>query len=130
MKIVISPGAWRTVSAPSLLLLGALAASGQVVLAPSSPQIGSSNPATAEPPIPRPHTQPCVVQLFSNLAFADFTPKTFSYSPPSVCAGPWEKVVFTADFTVSAGRQFDRTAAFYLAGVYCAPKQVKASPSS
>ena len=114
MKIVISPGAWRTVSAPSLLLLGALAASGQVVLAPSSPQIGSSNPATAEPPVPRPHTQPCVVQLFSNLAFADFTPKTFSYSPPSACAGPWEKVVFTADFTVSAGRQFDRTAAFYL----------------
>ena len=30
------------------------------------------------------------------------------------CPGPWAKVVFTADFTVTAGRQFDRTAAFYL----------------
>jgi hypothetical protein len=24
--------------------------------------------------VPRPHTHPCVVQLFENLAFADFTP--------------------------------------------------------
>jgi len=27
-------------------------------------------------------------------------------------SGPWAKVVFTADFTVTAGRQYDRTAAF------------------
>ena len=78
------------------------------------PQIGSSNPITAEPPVARPHTHPCVVQLFNNLAFADFTPKVFNYTPPSACPGPWAKVVFTADFTVTAGRQFDRTAAFYL----------------
>jgi hypothetical protein len=44
------------------------------------------------------------VQLFENLRFADFTPKTFGYAPPSGCT----------DFTVTAGRQFDRTAAFYL----------------
>ena len=86
----------------------------QVVIAPSTPQIGSSNPVTAEPPVPRPNTTPCVVQLFTNLAFADFTPKVFSYTPPSSCPGPWAKVVFTADFTVQSGRQFDRTASFYL----------------
>jgi len=86
----------------------------QVVVVPPAPQIGSSNPITAEPPVQRPHTHPCVVQLFDNLAFADFTPKVFNYTPPSACLGPWAKVVFTADFTVTAGRQFDRTAAFYL----------------
>ena len=86
----------------------------QVVIVPPTPQIGSSNPITAEPPVMRPHTTPCVVTLFQNLAFADFTPKTFSYAPPAACPKPWAKVVFSADFTVSAGRQFDRTAAFYL----------------
>ena len=87
----------------------------QVVVAPTTPQIGSSNPVTAEPAVTRPHTKPCVVELFQNLEFADFTPKTYGYTPPAACPGPWAKVVFTADFTVTAGRQFDRTASFYLA---------------
>jgi hypothetical protein len=96
------------------LLIGAASVQAQVVPVPPSPQIGSSNPVTAEPPVPRPHTSPCVVQLFQNLLFADFNPKTFNYTPPVGCPAPWAKVVFTADFTVTAGRQFDRTAAFYL----------------
>lgn len=95
-----------------LLPVGLLSA--QVVTVPTTPQIGSSNPVTAAPLVSRPSTQPCVVQLFSNLEFADFTPKVFSYTPPANCPGPWAKVVFTADFTVTMGRQFDRTAAFYL----------------
>jgi len=95
--------------------IAAIAVHAQVVLAPSAPQIGSSNPVTAEPLVTRPHTSPCLVNLFQNLAFADFTPKTYSYTPPAGCPGPWSKVVFTADLTVTAGRQFDRTAAFYLA---------------
>jgi peptide N-acetyl-beta-D-glucosaminyl asparaginase amidase A len=89
----------------------------QVVLAPSTPQVGSSNTVTADPPVPRPRTTPCTVQLFQNLEFADFNIKPFSYSPPPGCPGPWAKVVFTADFTVTAGRQFDRTAKFFLGGV-------------
>jgi Peptide N-acetyl-beta-D-glucosaminyl asparaginase amidase A len=104
----------RLATTACLLLAGAGIAGAQVVLAPPSPQIGSSNPVTAEPPVARPHTEPCVVQLFQNLEFADFTPKVFSYAPPAACPAPWAKVVFTADFTVTAGRQFDRTAAFYL----------------
>ena len=103
------------------LLIGAAALSAaaftvhaQVVIAPSTPQIGSSNPVTAEPAVTRPRTAPCVVTLFQNLEFADYTPKTYSYAPPASCPGPWSKVVFTADFTVTAGRQYDRSAAFYL----------------
>jgi hypothetical protein len=98
----------------AFLLVSVSAVGAQVVIPPSTPQIGSSNPVTAEPPVPRPHTKPCVVQLFENLQFADFNLKSFNYTPPAACPGPWAKVVFTADFTVTAGRQFDRTAAFYL----------------
>jgi hypothetical protein len=85
----------------------------QVVLT-HGPQIGSSNPITADPPVERPHTTPCTVQLFTNEQFADFNVKDFNYAPPSECHGPWAKVVFSADFTVTAGRQFDRTAQFLI----------------
>lgn len=89
-------------------------ASSQVVLAPATPQIGSSNPVSAQPLVPRPTTKPCTVKLFTSLAFEGFTPASFNYTPPAGCPGPWAKVVFTADFTVTAGVQYDRTAAFYL----------------
>jgi hypothetical protein len=79
--------------------------------------VGSSNTATADPTVPRPHTTPCTVQLFSNLAFADFSPKPFTYAPPAACPGPWAKVVLEADFSVTAGRQFDRTAEIALGHV-------------
>src|SRR5689334_15723552 len=78
--------------------------------------IGSANTAFADPPVPRPKTTPCVVQLFSNIAFADFSPKSFTFNPPT-CQGPWAKVVLTADFSVEAGRQFDRTAEIWIGGV-------------
>ncbi|HWX92717.1 MAG TPA: peptide-N4-asparagine amidase [Terriglobales bacterium] len=80
------------------------------VCAAQSFQIGSSNTVTADPPVPRPHTTPCVVPLFTGLQFIDFSVPTYQYSPPADCPGPWKKVVFTADFSVTAGRQFDRTA--------------------
>ena len=115
MKMTCFPFIGRTALTAAFLSIAAAAvASAQVVVVPTTPQIGSSNPITAAPLVPRPNSNPCVVPLFTNLAFANFTPKTFSYAPPSSCPGPWAKVVFTADFTVSAGRQFDRTAAFYL----------------
>ena len=91
-------------------------AQAQVVLAPSTPQIGSSNPVTAEPLVSRPPTKPCTVALLREAEFANFTPNTITYTPPTACPGPWAKVVLTADITVTAGRQFDRTAEFILGG--------------
>lgn len=95
-------------------LLALTAALPAQVVVTHGPQIGSSNPITADPPVTTPHTKPCTVQLFTNLAFADFNTKDFNYAPPSDCHGPWAKVVFSADFTVTAGRQFDRTAQFLI----------------
>ena len=95
------------------LLAFATAGSAQVVVT-NGPVIGSSNPITADPPVTRPHTTPCTVQLFTNEQFADFNIKDFNYAPPAECHGPWSKVVFSADFTVTAGRQFDRTAQFLI----------------
>ncbi len=90
----------------------------QVVPVPPTPQVGSSNPVSPEPLVSRPGTTPCSVPLFTNLQFADYGTKPITYTPPtgSACAGPWSKVVLTADFTVTAGRQFDRTAKFFLGG--------------
>ncbi len=87
----------------------------QVVLAPVTPQIGSSNPVSSEPNVKRPPTTPCTVTLFSNEEFGDYSAHSFPYAPPS-CKGPYAKIVLTGDFTVSAGRQYDRTAELYIGG--------------
>jgi hypothetical protein len=78
--------------------------------------IGSPNVAVADPLVPRPPGTPCVVNLFTNQQFADFNSKPFTYTPPANCPGPWQKVVLAADYNVSAGRQFDRTAEIWLGG--------------
>jgi hypothetical protein len=77
--------------------------------------VGSANTAVADPTIPRPDTNPCTVTLFTDVRFADFSPKDFAYAPS--CSGPWEKVVLEADFSIEAGRQFDRTANLWIGGV-------------
>jgi hypothetical protein len=73
-------------------------------------QISSSNTVTADPLVPRPHEKPCIVQLFSGFQFVNFNIQSYQFAPPAGCPGPWEKVVFTADFNETAGTQFDRTA--------------------
>jgi len=84
------------------------------VLAAAQLQIGSGNTALADPPVPRPATAPCVVTLFSGYKFADFNAKSFAYTPPADCPAPWAKVILTADFSVTPGRQFDRTANIWI----------------
>ena len=95
-------------------MLAATAISAQPIPPPGL-VIGSGNTATADPPVARPNTTPCVVTLFNNFAFADFSPKPFSFTP--ACPGPWAKVVLNADFSIQAGRQFDRTAEIWIGGV-------------
>jgi len=105
----------RLMARPRILL-----ATGGVMLAigvaDGAPTVGSSNTAVADPPVAVPNTTPCVVPLFANLTFADFSPKLFSFAPPAGCSAPWAKVVLAADFAVTAGRQFDRTASIWVGG--------------
>jgi hypothetical protein len=76
--------------------------------------IGSSNTVTANPAIVVPSTTPCVVTLLDNASFYDFNNATFTYTPPTDCPGPWAQVVFTAEISLNAGIQYDRTANFWL----------------
>jgi hypothetical protein len=79
--------------------------------------IGSRNVTVADPTVPRPPGTPCVVQLFNGVTFTDFNTRPYTYAPPTGCGTHWAKVVLEADFSVTAGRQFDRTATLWLGGV-------------
>ena len=97
----------------AVLLVAAGAVAGPTPVTP--PTVGSAITATADPKVPHPATTPCRVQLFKDLPFADFSSKSFAYAP--TCPGPWQKVVLEADYSVEAGRQFDRTATLWIGGV-------------
>lgn len=76
---------------------------------------GSGNVANAEADVARPPGTPCRVTLFDNVSFNNFDSHPFNYA--ATCRGPWQKVVLEADFSVNAGRQFDRTGHISLGGV-------------
>lgn len=77
-------------------------------------QIGSENTAFVEPPVPHPNTTPCVVTLYSGLTFNDYSPRSFTYTPPAACPGPWAKVILEANFSITQGIQYDRTANIWI----------------
>jgi hypothetical protein len=104
----------RIVSIAALAALGLLPG---VAIAQYNPVVGSQNTVTADPPVPHPNEKPCVVQLYSGVLFNDFNPRYYQYAPPPDCSGPWEKVIFIADFNVTAGVQYDRTAQVFLGHV-------------
>jgi hypothetical protein len=83
----------------------------------TSNPVGSGNVTVADPGVPRPTGKPCVVQLFQDVTFTDFNTRPYNYTPPAGCGQHWAKVVLEADFSVTAGRQFDRTATLWLGGV-------------
>lgn len=87
--------------------------------------IGSPNVAVADVVVPRPPTEPCVVTLYTNEQFPstltnppvwDGSNHPFTFTPPANCPGPWEKVVYSADFSVNPGVQYDRTVHVWLGG--------------
>ncbi|MFP5232457.1 MAG: peptide-N4-asparagine amidase [Acidobacteriota bacterium] len=86
---------------------------------------GSRVVSSAEPNVPRPSSTPCMVTLARREAFDDRGDGSsmaahahrLEFAPPRGCAGAWSKVVLVVDFSVPAGRQFDRTATIWLGGV-------------
>jgi hypothetical protein len=76
--------------------------------------IGSGNTAFADPPVPRPKTTPCKVTLYKGFKFDNFNAQSFTFTPPSACPGPWAKVILAADFSITKGIQFDRTANIWI----------------
>jgi hypothetical protein len=83
--------------------------------------IGETGTAVADPLVPVPPETPCVVKLYTadspTGTFDDYAAHPFDYAPPPGCNGPWNKVVFKADFNVTIGRQYDRTASVWVGGV-------------
>jgi hypothetical protein len=77
-------------------------------------KIGSTNTAFADPPVPRPSTTPCKVTLYTGFVFDNFNSQSFNYAPPADCPGPWAKVILEANFSISAGIQYDRTANIWI----------------
>jgi len=112
LSVRIRAALFQTVIAGCVCVHGIAAA--QVVIVSPTPVVGSSNPATAEPPVTRPTTKPCTVTLFNDEAFNDYSAHPLTYTPPADCKGPWAKVVLNLDLTVTAGTQYDRTASLYL----------------
>jgi hypothetical protein len=77
-------------------------------------KIGSGNTAFADPPVPRPKTTPCKVTLYQGFKFDNFNPQSFTYTPPAACPGPWAAVILEANFSITAGIQYDRTANIWI----------------
>jgi hypothetical protein len=109
----------------ALLAVYVASAKGLQAAATTGLELGSRVMASAEPPVSRPASKPCTVTVFHHEAFDErgdassmaARPHRFAFAPPRGCMGGWSKVVLEADFSVPAGRQYDRTVALWLGGV-------------
>ncbi len=129
-KKMKSARAWLAMRVAGGLLLivsGAIWARAQAgVGSPAAPmRPGSRVISSAEPYVSRPASTPCSVTLARRESFDDpgdgrsmaAHAHRFEFAPPRGCTGPWSKVVLVVNFSVPAGRQFDRTATIWLGGV-------------
>lgn len=116
---------WPSMAVVLMACAAGAPASGGAAAPASRWSIGSPLVASAEPPVSRPATTPCTVALLDHQAFDErgdaasmaAHPYRFDFTPPKGCQGGWGKVVLEADFSVPAGRQFDRTVALWLGGI-------------
>ena len=117
---------WRWLPGTAALLLVCVASTTGLRAAEASRlELGSGVLASVEPSVSRPASKPCRVTLFAHEAFDEHGdassmaahPHRFGFVPPKGCKGGWSKVVLEADFSVPAGRQYDRTVALWLGGV-------------
>ncbi|MEP9401702.1 peptide-N4-asparagine amidase [Sphingomonas silueang] len=97
--------------APLFLAGAGIAADGPVASVPIGDRV-----IDLTPPVPRPGTRHCTVTLFDRREFRGEAPLALDYRPPADCPGPWRKVVLEADFDVTAGLQYDRTADLTIGG--------------
>ena len=118
---VRSPRLFVLATAGLLIAMSAVAAMAPEPIVGPPIAIGETGAAVADPLVPVPGETPCVVKLYAaNSAtgtFDDYAAHPFNYAPPAGCSGPWNKVVFKADFNVTTGRQYDRTASVWIGGV-------------
>ncbi|MES2405441.1 MAG: peptide-N4-asparagine amidase [Pseudomonadota bacterium] len=116
-----SPGKMLILTASLLVAMGAAAAMAAEPIVGPPIAIGETGAAVADPLVPVPAETPCMVTLYTANSptgtFDDYSAHPFNYAPPAGCNGPWNKVVFKADFNVSTGRQYDRTASVWIGGV-------------
>jgi hypothetical protein len=108
----------RSFVVSACLLCAALPALAAPPIVGPAISVGQTQVATAEPLVPVPaHVTPCVVKLYTDQSFDVYAAEGFSYTPPAGCPGPWSEVVFKADYSVTAGIQYDRTASVWIGGV-------------
>jgi len=116
---------WRWLPATAVLLVICVTPARGLKVGTGGFELGSRMLASAEPPVSRPASEPCRVTLFAHEAFDErgdassmaARPHRFGFAPPKGCESGWSKVVLEADFSVPAGRQYDRTVALWLGGV-------------
>lgn len=100
----------------ALLAAGLSASIGAPAAGQTAPRPIGNAVVDLSPPLPRPSGRSCTVTLFDRREFQGDEPLPLAYRPPADCPGPWRKVVLEADFDVSTGTQFDRSADLTLGG--------------
>lgn len=73
------------------------------------------DPRTAYPPVPRPSTPACTIEIADH-AFDSFEPARGTIDAAKTCPGPWHRIVLEVDGAVK-GRQYDRIGHLQIGGV-------------